>query len=325
MENGSRSEAWDRFGASYYQSYGPRDESGQLKSPPYERGVGWEQFFGAVGDHITDELQPKTALDAGCAIGFLVEALRQRGVDACGFDISEWAIAQVPESLRPYCHVRSLTAEISGSFDLITCIEVVEHLPAYEATAAIANICRHTDTVLFSSSPADFLEPTHVNVQPPDYWVSLFASHGFFRDVRYDATYLAPQAVLLRRQHLSPAELVERYERAWFQTGQLLSGVQETRDRLIQELETAQASVSDLAADLERARSRIAKQNLAENTVEIENAELTVERNALSTQVSQISAELEATRQTKLFRYSAGLRRVYARVRRLKPGGPRGQ
>ena len=323
--------AWDRYGASYFQSYGPRDESGQLVSPPYERGLGWESFFGVVSDHITSDLQPKTALDAGCAIGFLVEALRERGVDAHGFDVSEWAVHQIPEALRPYCYVGSLTTEINGSYDLITCIEVLEHLPAHEATAAIANICRHTGTVLFSSSPVDFREPTHVNVQPPDYWVSLFASQGFFRDTRYDASYLSPQAVLLRRRDLSPAELVEGYERAWFQTEQLLSGVQETRDRLIQQLDTANTSIKNLAAErdlfsneLGRIRHNVAKQNLANSTFEIEKAQLTVERNTLSSQISEISAELDATRNTKVFRYSAGLRRVYARVFRQKTGGPHG-
>jgi len=67
-------------------------------------------------------------LDAGCAIGFLVEALRERGVDARGFDISEYAISQVPEHLQPYCTLGSITDEIDGRYDLITCIEVLEHL-----------------------------------------------------------------------------------------------------------------------------------------------------------------------------------------------------
>ena len=66
---------------------------------PYEE-ENWRQFFGGVADAIVAQLAPKTVLDAGCAKGFLVAALRERGVDASGFDLSEVAIAEAPET-RP--------------------------------------------------------------------------------------------------------------------------------------------------------------------------------------------------------------------------------
>ncbi len=69
---------------------------------PYRRGDGdWEAFFGRVADFIVTEFAPRTVLDAGCAIGFLVEALRDRAMDARGFVISDYAISQVPDHLRP--------------------------------------------------------------------------------------------------------------------------------------------------------------------------------------------------------------------------------
>lgn len=66
---------------AYYYAHG----CGTL---PYERNAGWLQFFGSVADHIVRDIQPRTVLDAGCAIGLLVEVLRDRGVDAHGIDIS---------------------------------------------------------------------------------------------------------------------------------------------------------------------------------------------------------------------------------------------
>jgi len=69
---------------------------------PYERNAHWLGFFGGIADRIVREINPRTALDAGCAMGFLVEALRERGVEAYGVDISEYAISQVHPSVKPY-------------------------------------------------------------------------------------------------------------------------------------------------------------------------------------------------------------------------------
>ncbi len=40
------------------------------------------------------EMGPKKVLDVGCAKGFLVEAVRPRGVEAFGNDISEYAMGE---------------------------------------------------------------------------------------------------------------------------------------------------------------------------------------------------------------------------------------
>jgi GT2 family glycosyltransferase/2-polyprenyl-3-methyl-5-hydroxy-6-metoxy-1,4-benzoquinol methylase len=182
---------------------------------PYTRSEPhWIRFFAEVADNIVKKIAPKTSFDAGCAIGMLVEALRERGVDARGVDFSSWAIDQVPEGLRPYCQVGSITEPIEGHYDLITCIEVLEHLPASEAETVIDNFCAHADSVLFSSTPDDFDDPTHLNVETTSYWAELFARRGFFRDPDHDAVYLAPQAILFRKSWGGSRSLVSDYERA---------------------------------------------------------------------------------------------------------------
>ena len=44
-------------------------------------------FFDWIAERITRDINPKTVLDAGCAMGFLVEGLRARGVEAWGVDV----------------------------------------------------------------------------------------------------------------------------------------------------------------------------------------------------------------------------------------------
>jgi SAM-dependent methyltransferase len=165
----------------------------------YERSPHWINFFGQTAEKLISAVRPTRVFDAGCAFGFLVESFWDRGVYCEGVDVSEYAISQARRDMARYCRVQSLTEPIQGRFDLITCIEVLEHIDAEEADAVVANLCAAADTIFFSSTPTDFSEPTHVNVQPSKYWLDLFARHGFGPDTHFDGGFLTPHAFLLRK------------------------------------------------------------------------------------------------------------------------------
>jgi SAM-dependent methyltransferase len=203
----SSADAEPEYGAFYY-----RHDCGI----PYERNEHWLNFFGDIAEGLVRNLHPTSFLDAGCAMGFLVEAMHQRGVDAWGVDVSEYAISQVDESVRDRCRIGSLTEPLERRYDLIACIEVLEHIPATETDKVIANLCAATDHLLLSSTPADYGEPTHLNVQPPETWSALLAREGFFRDLEQDFSYLAPWAALYRRVDEPTPETVRRYDRSWW-------------------------------------------------------------------------------------------------------------
>jgi hypothetical protein len=181
---------------------------------PYARDAEWLAFFGTIADRIAADIRPARVLDAGCAMGLLVEALRSRGIDAEGIDVSAYAIAQADPSVRPFCRAGSIAADLGGRYDLIVCIEVLEHMPAADADRAIENFCRAADDVIFSSSPVDYKESTHVNVRRPEDWAEAFARKGFLRDLDYDASYVTPWAVRYRRRQEATPRLVREYERA---------------------------------------------------------------------------------------------------------------
>jgi hypothetical protein len=184
---------------------------------PYQRDDIWLAFFGGIADRIVQDIAPRTALDAGCAMGFLVESLRDRGVDAQGLDISEFALQRVRGDIRPYCRLASVLDPLPQRYDLIVCIEVLEHLSPREADRAVANLCAHTDDVLFSSTPVDYREATHINVQPPEQWAELFARQGLFRDLDYDPGYVTAWAARFRRRTEPVTRLVRDYERRLWQ------------------------------------------------------------------------------------------------------------
>lgn len=179
---------------------------------PYTRAEPqWSPFFGSIADQLIRAFHPKRVLDAGCALGFLVEAFWDRGVEAMGIDVSPYAIAQVRRDMQPYCTVASLAEGIPGSFDLITCIEVLEHMPESQGLSAIGHMAKATDVILFSSTPYDLDEPTHFNVRPLVYWLQSFRDHGFSPDLDFDASFVCSHAILFRRSEPLSDQVLRLY------------------------------------------------------------------------------------------------------------------
>lgn len=195
--------------------------------PPYQRDEHWTAFFGRIAETIVERISPRSVLDAGCAFGLLVEQLRLLGVDAEGVDISEFAIASAPEAVRPHVRAASITEPFGRRYDVIVCIEVLEHMPQRDAEAAIANLTAHSDDILFSSSPLDFKEATHFNVHPIEHWVELFATHGFVRDVDFDASFITPWAMRLRRRADPLPRIVRDYERRFWEVWKATTDLRE--------------------------------------------------------------------------------------------------
>lgn len=186
----------------------------------YERGHGWEEHFGNFAERMVKEIAPHKTLDVGCAKGFLVEALRDRGVEAYGIDISEYAITEVRQDIKPFCKVQSALLPLDEKYDLITCIEVLEHLEGKDISIAIQRMCEATDDIIFSSTPYDYEEESHISIHTPEYWVEQFAYHGFYHDVQYDSSYIAVQAMRFHRGQKSKIDLIREYEHEFFQKQQ---------------------------------------------------------------------------------------------------------
>lgn len=179
----------------------------------YSRDRSWLAFNAAIAERIVGDIRPRRVLDAGCGFGFLVEALRERGVEAFGVDVSPFAVSKLHPSVQPYCRQGSIVAPLGETYDLIVTIEVLEHLAPGDAEAAVVNLCAHADDILFSSTPFDRKELTHVNVRPPEYWAEQFARQGFFRDVDFDASIITPWAVRFRKRGDPVHRIIREYER----------------------------------------------------------------------------------------------------------------
>lgn len=171
-----------------------------------------------VAQQICEKLAFHTMLDVGCSIGLLVSAMRDASVEAYGIDISEFAIGQVADRDRAYVQAQDVFSPLPESFprhfDLVTCIEVAEHIDEERAAAFIGRLCELGSIVFFSSTPTDVTDPTHCNVQQQEYWCKLFARNGFWRCLEEDFSFLTPQAMCFVSQTKDIVHIVEEYERS---------------------------------------------------------------------------------------------------------------
>jgi 2-polyprenyl-6-hydroxyphenyl methylase/3-demethylubiquinone-9 3-methyltransferase len=82
-------------------------------------------------------LAGKTVIDVGCGGGLLAEAMAARGARVTGIDLAESSLTvarlHLLESGRQvdyrYISAEDLAAEIPGRADVVTCMELLEHVP----------------------------------------------------------------------------------------------------------------------------------------------------------------------------------------------------
>ncbi len=137
---------------------------------------------------IKDTFFPESALDIGCAKGFLVMAFLEQGIDAYGLDISEYAIGASPESVRQRLGVHDAGTEPlpfpDDSFDFVTILGVIEYLKDHElAISEIRRVLRPGGrvylTTVFKRERGD---PYRFNIHTAAFWKAAFARYGLAYD-----------------------------------------------------------------------------------------------------------------------------------------------
>src|SRR5271165_7322355 len=94
------------------------------------------------------------ALDVGCATGYLVEVLRERGIDAEGCDLSPFAVDHPAPGVAGHLRVVNLFAGLpweDRSFELVTALEILEHLPPDRVPTAIRELARVCGGYLYAT------------------------------------------------------------------------------------------------------------------------------------------------------------------------------
>lgn len=146
----------------------------------------------------------KKALDVGCAIGYTFRVLSNLGYETFGFDISSWGTRQAKNNKSSQflvCDAQTSLPFALGSFDIVTCFDVLEHL-SYPEKALSSMLEVSSDAVVCTtpnrkvekpirSLPKDYDE-THVNAKSLGSWKKILAEvagDGFALEAYYDAAF----------------------------------------------------------------------------------------------------------------------------------------
>ncbi len=112
----------------------------------------------------------KRVLDVGCGGGILADAMARQGADVLGIDLATKALkvaqlhaleAQTPRVQYREVSAEALAAEQPESFDVVTCMEMLEHVPDPSSVVrACATLVKPGGHVFFSTlnrNPKSFL------------------------------------------------------------------------------------------------------------------------------------------------------------------------
>jgi 2-polyprenyl-6-hydroxyphenyl methylase/3-demethylubiquinone-9 3-methyltransferase len=111
-----------------------------------------------------DQLAPldgRKVLDVGCGGGILADSMARKGAEVTGIDLASKALrvarlhaleAQTPRIQYREISAEALAQEAPASFDIVTCMEMLEHVPdPHSVVAACAQLVKPSGWVFFST------------------------------------------------------------------------------------------------------------------------------------------------------------------------------
>jgi 2-polyprenyl-6-hydroxyphenyl methylase/3-demethylubiquinone-9 3-methyltransferase len=141
----------------------------------------------------------KKVVDIGCGGGILAESLAQSGADTTGIDLSEKALKvaelhalEVGANLTYRAiSAEDLAKEQAGQYDVVTCMEMLEHVPdPASVVRACAALCKPGGTLFFST----------LNRNPKSYLFAIIGAEYILR--------LLPKGTHEYAKFIKPSELV---------------------------------------------------------------------------------------------------------------------
>jgi hypothetical protein len=175
-------------------------ESG-LKSN-WRNGYSWRTFgplFRETASYVIEMFpEAHSYLDAGCAKGLLVRALREAGKECRGFDHSAWAIEHADESARPFLRLAGVDdLTFDRHVDVLLAFDLFSQLSEEQARAFLVRVRQVTRMALVSvitsfedddeqlryeGGGAADRDRSHVTRRQRRWWHTLFTESGWKLD-----------------------------------------------------------------------------------------------------------------------------------------------
>jgi 2-polyprenyl-3-methyl-5-hydroxy-6-metoxy-1,4-benzoquinol methylase len=132
-------------------------------------------------NHLVDRFDIKSVLDLGCGLGLTLDRFASKGVKCWGVE-GNANVIDGPCKAKERLYVVDFTKQavvFPNRFDLVWCVEVLEHVPREYEANVIRSIVANVGRIAFVSA-AEPGQPGygHINCQPRANWIEKFALQG---------------------------------------------------------------------------------------------------------------------------------------------------
>lgn len=124
---------------------------------------------------------PTSVLDVGCGLGAWLLVAKELGADMIQGVDGPWIDTQTLIIPEQHFLAQNLDEPLSlaRKFDLVTSLEVAEHVAPEAADTFVDSLVAHGDIILFSAAIPFQGGQGHVNEQWPGYWARKFQARGY--------------------------------------------------------------------------------------------------------------------------------------------------
>lgn len=166
--------------------------------------------YDALCGALVDLLEFQTVLDLGCGNGLVLQALRARGKDVQGVELSRAALDVLPPPLRERVTIANcVTLGRIGRFDFVACIEVAEHVRPEQSASLVDTITANAERWVYFAAASPYQRGLgHINCQPQFFWINEFRKRGFVLDFERTERLVERVRPLRRARWLSRNSLI---------------------------------------------------------------------------------------------------------------------
>lgn len=155
---------------------------GPFERRDYGKRERFRSNYKQLGQALVEVIDFETHLDIGCGQGLLISVLSTlHGKNCQGIEGSAAAVEFADPAARDRILVAAIQdLKLGKQYDLVSCVEVLEHVPEAEADAAIAFLTQSASKWIYFSAAIPGQGGTgHINCQPSIYWIVAMRRHGF--------------------------------------------------------------------------------------------------------------------------------------------------